>query len=106
VLCDLADGFSGLGSKVTEMLQDSYGGRGILSWELAPVSHPDTVSDKREVVCNVFSGSSSVSAVFFDRVKFIRANNEKRFATENEHFLLAKSRSSLPVSISFLPFGA
>uniref|UniRef100_A0A674D9K7 Misato mitochondrial distribution and morphology regulator 1 n=1 Tax=Salmo trutta TaxID=8032 RepID=A0A674D9K7_SALTR len=51
VLCDLADGFSGLGSKVTEMLQDSYGGRGILSWRRAPVSHPDTVSDKREVVC-------------------------------------------------------
>uniref|UniRef100_A0A8C7H9V0 Protein misato homolog 1 n=1 Tax=Oncorhynchus kisutch TaxID=8019 RepID=A0A8C7H9V0_ONCKI len=49
VLCDLADGFSGLGSKVTEMLQDSYGGRGILSWELAPVSHPDTVSDEREL---------------------------------------------------------
>ncbi|XP_071224075.1 protein misato homolog 1-like isoform X1 [Salvelinus alpinus] len=44
VLCDLADGFSGLGSKVTEMLQDSYGGRGILSWGLAPVSHPDTPS--------------------------------------------------------------
>ncbi|XP_029587815.1 protein misato homolog 1 [Salmo trutta] len=42
VLCDLADGFSGLGSKVTEMLQDSYGGRGILSWRRAPVSHPDT----------------------------------------------------------------
>lgn len=41
VLCDLADGFSGLGSKVTEMLQDSYGGRGILTWGLAPVSHPE-----------------------------------------------------------------
>ncbi|RXN17060.1 misato -like protein [Labeo rohita] len=27
VLCDLADGFSGLGSKVTELLRDSYGGR-------------------------------------------------------------------------------
>lgn len=44
VFCDLADGFAGLGSKVTEMLQDSYGGRGILTWGLAPVSHPDTVS--------------------------------------------------------------
>ncbi|XP_064836327.1 protein misato homolog 1 [Oncorhynchus masou masou] len=46
VLCDLADGFSGLGSKVTEMLQDSYGGRGILTWGLAPVSHPDTTPMK------------------------------------------------------------
>ncbi|XP_030003855.1 protein misato homolog 1 isoform X2 [Sphaeramia orbicularis] len=42
VLCDLADGFAGLGSKVTEMLQDSYGGRGILTWGLAPVSHPNS----------------------------------------------------------------
>ncbi|KAL0962260.1 hypothetical protein UPYG_G00337770 [Umbra pygmaea] len=46
VLCDIADGFSGLGSKVTEMLQDSYGGRGILTWGLAPVSHPDTTPMK------------------------------------------------------------
>ncbi|XP_024152572.1 protein misato homolog 1 [Oryzias melastigma] len=36
VLCDVADGFAGLGSKVTELLQDSYGGRGILSWGLVP----------------------------------------------------------------------
>lgn len=43
VLCDLADGFSGLGSKVTELLQDSYGGRGILTWGVAPVSHPESV---------------------------------------------------------------
>ncbi|XP_029298731.1 LOW QUALITY PROTEIN: protein misato homolog 1 [Cottoperca gobio] len=42
VLCDLANGFAGLGSKVTEMLQDSYGGRGILTWGLAPVSHPNS----------------------------------------------------------------
>lgn len=44
VLCDLADGFAGLGSKVTEMLQDAYSGRGILTWGLAPVSHPNSVS--------------------------------------------------------------
>ncbi|XP_040909005.1 protein misato homolog 1 [Toxotes jaculatrix] len=42
VLCDIADGFAGLGSKVTEMLQDSYGGRGILTWGFAPVSHPNS----------------------------------------------------------------
>ncbi|XP_075995325.1 protein misato homolog 1 [Genypterus blacodes] len=46
VLCDLADGFAGLGSKVTEMLQDSYGGRGILTWGLAPVSHPNSTPIK------------------------------------------------------------
>ncbi|XP_029022301.1 protein misato homolog 1 isoform X2 [Betta splendens] len=46
VLCDLADGFAGLGSKVTEILQDSYGGRGILTWGLAPVSHPNTTPVK------------------------------------------------------------
>ncbi|XP_050992237.1 protein misato homolog 1 [Labeo rohita] len=46
VLCDLADGFSGLGSKVTELLRDSYGGRGILTWGVAPVNHPDTSSIK------------------------------------------------------------
>ncbi|XP_041932515.1 protein misato homolog 1 [Alosa sapidissima] len=42
VLCDLSDGFSGLGSKVTELLQDSYGGRGILTWGLSPVSHANS----------------------------------------------------------------
>lgn len=46
VLCDMADGFAGLGSKVTEMLQDSYGDRGILTWGLAPVSHPDSTPMK------------------------------------------------------------
>lgn len=46
VLCDLADGFSGLGSKVTEMLQDSYGGRCILTWGMSPVSHSDKSSIK------------------------------------------------------------
>lgn len=42
VFCDLADGFSGLGSKVTEMLQDSYSGRGVLTWGMAPVNHPNS----------------------------------------------------------------
>ncbi|TNN44452.1 Protein misato 1 [Liparis tanakae] len=46
VFCDLTDGFAGLGSKVTEMLRDSYGGRGILTWGMAPVSHPDTTPMK------------------------------------------------------------
>ncbi|XP_068431087.1 protein misato homolog 1 [Clinocottus analis] len=46
VFCDLADGFAGLGSKVTELLRDSYGGRGILTWGMAPVSHPNTTPMK------------------------------------------------------------
>ncbi|XP_033831275.1 protein misato homolog 1 [Periophthalmus magnuspinnatus] len=46
VFCDLADGFSGLGSKVTEMLQDSYSGQGILTWGLAPVNHPNSTPMK------------------------------------------------------------
>uniref|UniRef100_A0A8C3AQU9 Protein misato homolog 1 n=1 Tax=Cyclopterus lumpus TaxID=8103 RepID=A0A8C3AQU9_CYCLU len=46
VFCDLADGFAGLGSKVTEMLRDSYGGRGILTWGMAPVSHPNSTPMK------------------------------------------------------------
>lgn len=39
VLCDIADGFAGLGSKVTEMLHDSYAGKGVLTWGLSPVNH-------------------------------------------------------------------
>lgn len=37
VLCDLHNGFSGLGAKVTELLQDEYAGKGILTWGLIPV---------------------------------------------------------------------
>ncbi|MEQ2198246.1 hypothetical protein XENOCAPTIV_010033, partial [Xenoophorus captivus] len=51
VLCDLADGFVGLGSKVTELLQDSYGGRGILTWGMTPVGHRDSVSDSNWFIC-------------------------------------------------------
>ncbi|XP_068934190.1 protein misato homolog 1 isoform X2 [Petaurus breviceps papuanus] len=36
ILCDLHDGFSGLGAKATELLQDEYAGRGILTWGLLP----------------------------------------------------------------------
>ncbi|NWW42902.1 MSTO1 protein, partial [Pedionomus torquatus] len=38
VLCDLHDGFSGVGAKVTELLCDEYSGKGILSWGLTPAS--------------------------------------------------------------------
>ncbi|XP_074931436.1 protein misato homolog 1 isoform X2 [Phalacrocorax aristotelis] len=38
VLCDLHDGFSGVGAKVTELLCDEYSGKGILTWGLTPVT--------------------------------------------------------------------
>ncbi|XP_030321162.1 protein misato homolog 1 isoform X3 [Calypte anna] len=37
VLCDLHNGFSGVGAKVTELLCDEYSGKGILTWGLTPV---------------------------------------------------------------------
>uniref|UniRef100_A0A674JSB7 Misato mitochondrial distribution and morphology regulator 1 n=3 Tax=Terrapene triunguis TaxID=2587831 RepID=A0A674JSB7_9SAUR len=37
ILCDLNNGFSGVGAKVTELLHDEYSGRGILTWGLTPV---------------------------------------------------------------------
>ncbi|NXM66048.1 MSTO1 protein, partial [Serilophus lunatus] len=38
VLCDLHNGFSGVGAKVTELLHDEYSGKGILTWGLTPVT--------------------------------------------------------------------
>ncbi|XP_015684207.1 protein misato homolog 1 [Protobothrops mucrosquamatus] len=37
LLCDLHNGFSGLGSKAAELLQDEYAGKGILACGLTPV---------------------------------------------------------------------
>ncbi|NXN48333.1 MSTO1 protein, partial [Rhinoptilus africanus] len=37
VLCDLHNGFAGVGAKVTELLCDEYAGKGILTWGLTPV---------------------------------------------------------------------
>ncbi|KAJ6656927.1 hypothetical protein lerEdw1_002928 [Lerista edwardsae] len=37
VLCDLHNGFSGVGAKVTELLQDEYAGKAVLTWGLMPV---------------------------------------------------------------------
>ncbi|XP_010210930.1 PREDICTED: 28S ribosomal protein S29, mitochondrial [Tinamus guttatus] len=39
VLCDLHDGFSGVGAKVTELLHDEYSRKGILTFGLTPVIH-------------------------------------------------------------------
>uniref|UniRef100_A0A8D0HKW2 Protein misato homolog 1 n=1 Tax=Sphenodon punctatus TaxID=8508 RepID=A0A8D0HKW2_SPHPU len=37
VLCDLHNGFSGIGARVKELLSDEYAGKGILTWGLTPV---------------------------------------------------------------------
>ncbi|XP_008569063.1 PREDICTED: protein misato homolog 1 isoform X1 [Galeopterus variegatus] len=34
ILCDLHDGFSGVGAKTAELLHDEYSGRGIITWGL------------------------------------------------------------------------
>ncbi|MBZ3877185.1 Protein misato-like protein 1 [Sciurus carolinensis] len=39
ILCDLHDGFSGVGAKAAELLQDEYSGRGIITWGLLPGSY-------------------------------------------------------------------
>ncbi|NWT05935.1 MSTO1 protein, partial [Mionectes macconnelli] len=44
VLCDLHNGFSGVGAKVTELLHDEYSGKGILSWGLAPATTNEAVT--------------------------------------------------------------
>ncbi|XP_024603874.1 protein misato homolog 1 isoform X4 [Neophocaena asiaeorientalis asiaeorientalis] len=36
ILCDLHSGFSGVGAKAAELLQDEYSGRGIITWGLLP----------------------------------------------------------------------
>ncbi|XP_020021743.1 protein misato homolog 1 isoform X2 [Castor canadensis] len=36
ILCDLHDGFSGVGVKAAELLHDEYSGRGIITWGLLP----------------------------------------------------------------------
>ncbi|XP_075763967.1 protein misato homolog 1 isoform X1 [Pelodiscus sinensis] len=46
ILCDLDNGFSGVGAKVTELLHDEYSGRGILTWGLTPVIQNTEVSGK------------------------------------------------------------
>ncbi|NXD86908.1 MSTO1 protein, partial [Halcyon senegalensis] len=48
VLCDLHDGFAGVGAKVTELLCDEYSGKGILTWGLTPVPRDMGVSKQQE----------------------------------------------------------
>ncbi|XP_017532132.2 protein misato homolog 1 isoform X3 [Manis javanica] len=48
ILCDLHDGFSGVGAKATELLQDEYLGRGIITWGLLP--GPDSLGEPQKNV--------------------------------------------------------
>lgn len=45
ILCDLHDGFSGVGAKTAELLQDEYSGRGVLTWGLLPGPYSLGVSE-------------------------------------------------------------
>lgn len=44
ILCDLHDGFSGVGAKASELLRDEYSGRGIVTWGLLPAPYSRRVS--------------------------------------------------------------
>lgn len=46
ILCDLHDGFSGVGAKTAELLQDEYSGRGVLTWGLLPGPYNLGVSER------------------------------------------------------------
>ncbi|XP_064898988.1 protein misato homolog 1 isoform X1 [Columba livia] len=54
VLCDLHDGFSGVGAKVTELLYDEYSRKGILSWGLTPLAGP---ADHGKNVCRLLNAA-------------------------------------------------
>ncbi|KFQ22335.1 Protein misato 1, partial [Mesitornis unicolor] len=53
VLCDLHNGFSGVGAKVTELLYDEYSGKGILTWGLTPAT--SNVGDSRKNFCRLMN---------------------------------------------------
>ncbi|KAM9214899.1 protein misato homolog 1 isoform 2-T2 [Leptosomus discolor] len=53
VLCDLHNGFSGVGAKVTELLYDEYSGKGILTWGLTPVT--TNTGDSQKNFCRLMN---------------------------------------------------
>ncbi|NXN73395.1 MSTO1 protein, partial [Himantopus himantopus] len=60
VLCDLHNGFSGVGAKVTELLCDEYSGKGILTWGLTPV-----MSNVGVIWISLFLGCLILTVGFF-----------------------------------------
>ncbi|NXT20395.1 MSTO1 protein, partial [Syrrhaptes paradoxus] len=67
VLCDLHDGFSGVGAKVTELLYDEYSGKGILTWGLTPV------------LSNVGVNHFLFASLKFQRLDFLSQDYQKNF---------------------------
>ncbi|OWK55061.1 Protein misato 1 [Lonchura striata] len=59
VLCDLHDGFSGVGAKVTELLQDEYSRKGILTWGLTPALSP--VGDPQKSFCRLMNTALGIA---------------------------------------------
>ncbi|KAM6365248.1 protein misato homolog 1 isoform 2-T2 [Pluvialis apricaria] len=59
VLCDLHNGFSGVGAKVTELLCDEYSGKGILTWGLTPVT--SNVGDSQKNVYRVMNTALGIA---------------------------------------------
>ncbi|XP_063295614.1 protein misato homolog 1 isoform X1 [Pelobates fuscus] len=68
LLCDLHDGFSGLGAQMAEFLHDEYPGRGILTWGTCPVQSGERNMHKAMFqMMNVIMGlvkMSSLSTLF------------------------------------------
>ncbi|NXC42644.1 MSTO1 protein, partial [Penelope pileata] len=58
VLCDLHNGFSGVGARVTELLRDEYSGKGILTWGLTPLLCNVEVTSLRFLLLDVFPQDS------------------------------------------------
>ncbi|XP_063032396.1 protein misato homolog 1 [Melospiza melodia melodia] len=59
VLCDLHNGFSGVGARVTELLRDEYARKGILTWGLTPVL--SAVADPQKSFCRLMNTALGIA---------------------------------------------
>ncbi|XP_074385519.1 protein misato homolog 1 isoform X2 [Zonotrichia albicollis] len=59
VLCDLHNGFSGVGARVTELLHDEYARKGILTWGLTPVLA--AVGDPQKSFCRLMNTALGIA---------------------------------------------
>ncbi|XP_064588361.1 protein misato homolog 1 [Zonotrichia leucophrys gambelii] len=59
VLCDLHNGFSGVGARVTELLHDEYARKGILTWGLTPVL--GAVGDPQKSFCRLMNTALGIA---------------------------------------------
>ncbi|XP_058516394.1 protein misato homolog 1 isoform X2 [Ochotona princeps] len=65
ILCDLHDGFSGVGAKAAELLQDEYSGRGIIAWGLLP--GPYNLGDPQKNIYRLLNTAFGRSALPLQR---------------------------------------